>query len=154
LLKTILLYFIITVGLLWLGACNKSEPVCPDTQTFDFKLSLFREIDVTTTRLKFYNANDSIVSEDNFPTLLSVPVDLNADSTTFYIDFINDTLPTVTDKITFTHSGNIYLHDQVCGFIMEFKINSISTSKNKIDSAAWKNDQINAENESNLEIYY
>lgn len=105
-------------------------------------------------RLKFYNSSDSITSEGNFPEKVDIPVDFNADSTIFFIDFINDTLPTITETIKFNYNRNLILHDQECGFIMEFEIDSIKSTHNKMDTAFIINKQINIDNEGNMEIYY
>jgi hypothetical protein len=153
LVKLKILVFWVSVSTIGLISCNEADPVCPPNQTFDFKLILHKN-DTTVMRLKFYNSHDSIDSIGNLPEKVDIPVDLNADSTIFFIDYINDTLPTVTETIQFNYKRNLILHDQECGFIMEFTIDSISATKNKRDSAFIINKLINIDNEGNMEIYY
>ncbi len=154
--RTIIPYLIVLIIIMWATSCNQADPVCPDTQAFDFKLTISKITDSTSTSIKIYHPDlDTLNNDNDFPVLISVPVDVNADSTTFFIDFINDTTKTrETDTIAFTYTKKTYLKHQECGFIMEFAIDSVYMTFNHIDSAFWVNSLINKDNERNLEIYY
>ena len=155
--KSILKILFVSALIIFIS-CNKADPVCPDSdkRTYDFKLAFSRIKDSTTTQLKIYHPDlDTINTENKFPELLSIPVDMNSNVTEFYIDFINDsTKTTTTDTITFTYEKNIYLNYRECGFIMDFIIDSIYGTSNNLDSAKIVNKYINEENELNLEIFY
>ncbi len=155
-LKTISTYLLVTILIFWITSCNQADPICPDTQSYDFKLALSKVGDTTSTRIKIYHPDiDSLNADNNFPVLINIPVNVNSDSTIFFIDFINDTTKTrETDTIAFTYTKNTYLKHSECGFIMDFAIDSIYMTFNHIDSAFWINSFINEDNERNLEIYY
>ncbi|MDA3890268.1 MAG: DUF6452 family protein [Salinivirgaceae bacterium] len=147
---------VITLGLF---SCNQADTVCPDTQVYDFKLILERVNDSTSTRLKiYYTATDSIITESNFPELVNIPVDLNSDSMSFYIDFINDTAPELnkTDTFSLAYKTTTYMTDQECGFIMKFEIDTTTWhyTTHQIDTTLTINHLINADNEGNLAIFY
>jgi len=138
-------------------SCTQEDVVCPDTQLYDFKLILENKFDTSINRIKLYHPDleDSIATEAKLPTLVNIPVNLNSDSTAFYIDFIDDSTGTrITDLIAFTYTNNSHLNNQECGFVMEFEIIKGYTSDNKIDSIVWINNKIDEDNEGNLEIYY
>lgn len=151
---------IITLTLISFWACNQAEPVCPDTQTFDFKLLLNKKGDSTSTRIKVYiNNTDSLSTGAKFPELVNIPVNLNNDSTVFYIDFINDTAPEFnkTDSMWFHHTDSLYLNNQECGFITEFYVDTTAGygwTINEIDSVYYINKRIDADNNGNFKIYY
>lgn len=134
------------------------EVKCPDTQAFDFKISFLKQIDVESTSLKIYHPKvGTFTTDEELPFLVSIPVDVTSDSTSFFIDFIYDdgiTQVIKTDTITFSYLSNIYLHHQECSFVMNFTITDSLATKNHIDSVSWINKYINEENELNMEIYY
>ncbi len=154
------LYIIISVisALLIIG-CNSEEPVCPDTQSYDFKLGLTKVSDTVSNELKIYNPEvGSFSTNEPLPFYVSIPVNITSDSTVFYIDFMyvrNDTVfIKKTDTIAFTYVSDVYLNNQECGFVMTFDIKNIYVSKHHIDSVTWLNNKIDEDNERNLEIYY
>ena len=139
-------------------SCNKPDVVCPDTQVFDFKVSFLKEIDTTSTRLEIYHPDvGSFSTNQALPFLVSIPVNVTSDNTSFYIDFIyegeNDTI-IKTDIISFTYITNNYIGHYECGFVMKFELTDSSYTTNHIDSVSWVNNLINEENDLNLEIYY
>lgn len=151
------IFTIATLILVSLWACNQADPVCPDTQAYDFKLLLKKVADSTSTRIMIYNPDaDTIDTEKNFPELVSIPVNINEDSTIFYIDFINDTAPefNVTDIISFSHTDSLYVNSQECGYIMEFTITNVLCGYTHIDSVYPINIKINEDNVGNIKIYY
>lgn len=148
----VVLIIISTIG------CNKADVVCPDTQAFDFKISFTKEIDTSSTRLEIYHHDvGSFTTDQDLPFLVSIPVDVTSDSTSFYIDFIyeNDSVLIVkTDTIMFTYLKSNLIKEYECGFVMEFELTDSLNTYNHIDSVSWVNNLINEENELNLEIYY
>jgi hypothetical protein len=133
--------------------------VCPDSQSYDFKLGLTNKTDTVTNEIKIYNPKvGSFSTNEAMPFFVSIPVNIASDSTVFYIDFMhvrNDTIfKKETDTIAFTYTSSVYQEYQECGFIMNFNIKNIYVSKHHIDSVAWLNNKIDKDNERNLEIYY
>lgn len=155
-----ILFAIIALSFAFWYGCNQADPICPDTQSFDFKLILHKVSDSTSTRVLIYHpAMDTLNPDDKFPELISIPVNITLDSTVFYIDFINDTAPefNATDSIWFYQVDSLYLNDQECGFITEFKINidpTMGSYFSRIDSAYFTNSYLNADNNGNFEIFY
>lgn len=152
-------FILLAFALLALGSCNKVDPVCPDSQSYDFKLLLKKSNDTTSTRILIYNPDaDTLNVEEKFPELVSIPLDLNANITTVYIDFINDTVPDlkVTDTINIAYTDSLYLNSQECGFIVAFKFDTTfsSISRHNIDTVFFINDMINEDNEGNIKIHY
>ncbi len=142
----------------WMSGCEKAKPVCPDSPAYNFIVSFYHVYDSTVTRLKVYNPDmdvDSLTFKEGLSPTVEVPVNITTDSTVFFIDFIDDTLNTVTtESLAFTYDKNIYLNEQQCGVLIDFELKNIYASHSIIDSIAWINKYINKDNEGNLEIYY
>ena len=125
--KTLKTYFTYIITILLLLSCNKETPVCPDSQSYDFKLGLTNKTDTVTNEIKIYNPKvGSFSTNEAMPFFVSIPVNIASDSTVFYIDFMhvrNDTIfKKETDTIAFTYTSSVYQEYQECGFIMNFNI--------------------------------
>lgn len=157
-LKLIILPFVVILLISTIISCNEAEVVCPDTQAYDFKLAVINNSDDTATSVDIYHPDvGKLNASEELSFLVSIPVNLTSDSTSFFIDFIYQqvTLTTIiTDTIMFKYLSNSSMNYQECGFILDFELTDSLYTQNKIDTAFWVNNLINDENELNLEIYY
>jgi hypothetical protein len=129
--------------------------VCPDTQSYDFKLSLIQQGDLQVDNIKIYNPKlGSFVTDKELPFLVSIPVDVTSDNTSVLFDFTLKDSSVVTDTIIFKYNKTTCMEHPQCGFVMKFEITDSLATHNHIDSVSWKNNLLDEDNELNLEIYY
>lgn len=146
---------LVLIFFLLLNSCNKADIVCPDTQSYDLKLSLIQKREQSVINIKIYNPDlGSFTTDKDLPFLVSIPVNVTTDSTVFFLDFTLKDSTIKTDKIMFNYKKITCMKYPKCGFVMKYEITDSLSTKNYIDSVSWVNNLINIDNELNLEIYY
>jgi hypothetical protein len=84
----------------------------------------------------------------------TLPLSLSADTTAFLF-IASDTIDTTTDIIVFYHSMNLDFLDEPCGFVPEFKLDSIKYTSERIDSLYWIYKDVTTDIEvENIKITY
>ncbi|MFC0877046.1 DUF6452 family protein [Saccharicrinis sp. FJH2] len=84
----------------------------------------------------------------------TLPLSLSSDTTAFLF-VAGDSIDTATDVIVFYHSMKLDFLDEACGFVPEFKLDSVKYTAQKIDSLYWLNKAVTTDIEiENIKITY
>lgn len=101
--------------------------------------------------------NDTLIA-DSARSLSEVylPFDIDAESTTFVIEYLQKALSSrgIRDEITFTYTAQPWFVSSACGVSYRYLIRDISYTTNVIDSVSVPGMMIDNTNAQNIRIYF
>ncbi|MBI9069681.1 MAG: hypothetical protein JEZ09_20460 [Salinivirgaceae bacterium] len=156
------------------AACTTNETVCPDYQTPKLQIAFFqsdsdtanfmgvRILNTETYLNDSSELNDTIYYNIDFPSLIQIPLNNATDAIAlvfdlFHVEVTDSTITPLIEKfdtLFLKYNSNVILKDLDCDFYMEYLITDTLCSRNEIDSIAFTNKDINADSETNVEIYF
>ena len=145
--------YVLIVAMLLLIACEKDEK-CSQSTISGMNFSLTKASDSKISKFiitPFSNVNDTLYASGTNTYIRTLPLSVSEDSSVFA--FISN--DTIQDGIKVYHSLKFNFIDEACGFVPEFKIDSLKYSNLGIDSIAWVFDEVTTDIENeNIKLFY
>lgn len=145
--------YALIVTMLFLLACEKDNKCSQSTIAgVNFTLTKVNGSKVTSFYITpFNNINDTLYSSASNIYIRTLPLSVSEDSTSFKF-IINDS---TQDIINVYHTLKLTFTDEACGFVPEFKIDSLKYSNMGLDSIAWVFDEVTTDIENeNIKLFY
>lgn len=99
--------------------------------------------------------NDTVYNSASSSSYIkTLPLSVSNDTTAFVFT-ATDTIDTSNDFIVFYHTMNLTFLDEPCGFVPDFKLDSIKYTDSKLDSIVWVFKDVTTDIESeNITVIY
>lgn len=158
-------------------ACNKSEPECyepttvilrnqfvkkewiqidsliNDTTLLDTTIVSYRDTAMPApTMYSLYMSKNLQVIGDKNSSVLGIPLEGTQQTMTYVLQY--DTAVAFYDTITYYYQTKLYFISNDCGYTHNYILDSISTTKNGIDSAAIIQKEVKLGNENHVFLYF